>query len=183
MQRSACLYNDAVMTALLKKDKYLWFCFGGTDTAWADDNNPPAVQFGAQVVAEPLFYVKREFVSLARQVTQSEWEALASDARSPRAINGVYYAYVTDEDAYDQIGRWIYVRGVADTQLGHPAGTIRIAGIYADLVPQAGYESATVLLPSQVSDPGTLLHLTNSSKLILSETQNRLTIHVPIECK
>lgn len=183
MQRSATTYTDCVIDALRKKSEYLWFCFGGTTTPWDDDANPPAITPGTLAVAEPLFYAQREFASLARPVTQSEWEALAPDARAPRAINGIYYAYVADEDAHDEFARWLYVRGVADTQLSHPAGTIRIVGILSDLVPQAGYESATVLLPSQVSDPGKLRHLTHSSAFTLNETQNRLTIHAPIECR
>jgi len=183
MQRSNTMYDDCIVEALRKKDEYEWFCFGGTTTAWDDDDNPPAPERGTRVVDEVLFYAQREFASLVKAVTAEAWALLGVGERAPRAINGIYYAYVADEDAFDEYARWFYVRGVADTQLGHPAGTIRKVGIYSDLVPAAGYESETMLLPANVDSPGTLRHLTHCTAFTLNESQNRLTIHVPVECR
>jgi hypothetical protein len=174
-------YLGRVKRALAFKALTLWFGMGRSATPWPDENNPPSPAPGDSDISEALFFAKPEVKSLCRPLSQGDWELLAPDARVPRSINGVYYALVADVDAYDEIARWVYLRGVMDVELSHPAGTFRQTAVFSDLVPDAGYEAATWLLPVNVDDRGSMEWIDNNKPKTIDLTENRCTTHVVIE--
>jgi hypothetical protein len=175
------MYEGSVESALDLKAATLWLCFAGMTTPWSDDANPPTPAPGETAIAEPLVYIKASVQHLCRPVTLVEWEALAMDARVPVPINGIYYAYVDDEDAYTEVARWLYVQvTINPTGSGHPAGAFRMLRLLKGLVPAAGYEGADWLVPANVSSRGKLRWGDNIPVMTASGS-NFFTAHIPIE--
>ena len=129
---------------------------------------------------EALVFTQALVQQLVKAVTEEAWDLLESDARVPVPVNGLYYAYVDDADAYTELARWVYGRFMVDPSSGHPTGTFRVIGIFSGLTPGAGHEAADYLLPADVDDRGILEWLDNNPPVILT-TSYRHTAHIVIE--
>lgn len=180
-QAASIMYEGCIESALDLKEKALWIAFAGITTPWPDDDNPPTPGPGETDVTEPLVYVKAAVKQIVKPVTQGAWEAIPADQRVPLPLNGIYYAYVDDADAYDEYARWIYVRGSLNPAAsGHPTGTFRMVRVLSGLTPAAGHEGAEWLLSANVADRGKLRWGDNLSAVTVT-TSNLFTVHIPIE--
>lgn len=144
-------YDGRTQRAVEFKNRTLWMEFGRPSTPWPDDASPPSPTPGETDVDIPYLYVKVADKSICRPCTEQEYEAADPDDRA--SVGSLQYLKVADEDAYDESARCVYCRAVVGSW-DHPAGMFRQARLYSDLVPQAGYENSTWLLPENVTDPG-----------------------------
>jgi hypothetical protein len=145
-------YAECARRALLnKQNSEFWFAWG-RQTAWPDENLPPIpTPGGSTAVDSPLVYKRPSLVSLCKPVNSNE----------DFTYRGQKYAYVADNAAIAEGGRFVYLRGRLDPSDGDPVGTFRQIGVFSDLIPAAGYESATRIAPAHVDDPGHLVYLSN----------------------
>lgn len=162
-------YGDLITNALAwKASGPFWIGFGGSGSPWPNEDNPPQAAPGTLDIIEPLFFVKANPVTLCRPVTQAEYDALSADQREK--VGTQCYQFVADVDAFDQYARWVFLKGALDPSAGHPTGDIRQTGVFSGLVPQAGYQNATVLLPEHVQSHGRLRWLDYDEKTSVSST-------------
>ncbi len=120
---------------------------------------------------------------MAKEVSQVEYDALAESQRGVVVIDEVirYLKLVSDENAQAEIARYVYLRGVSNPALGHPASTFRQIGIYSGLVPDAGYENAEWLAATNVDEYGLLEYLDNGTKTEQTESGPVIAIAVALE--
>lgn len=158
-------YPGRIDRALYVGSKPLWCEFGRPNTPWplVPATPPqtgmverPATPLPNQVdVDVPYLYVKAARVSLVVPVTQAQYSALiASDPASATIVGGAWYQYVSNTNAFTSGAYWLYMQFVVDVSQGMPPGTFRQTRVFSDLVPQAGYEGAAWLIPSNVSQKG-----------------------------
>ncbi|MGC8717973.1 MAG: hypothetical protein ACP5RW_08255 [bacterium] len=142
----------------------MWCCLAG-QTAWADDDDPPAPNPATLSVSDPLVYVKADFVTLC------VWSETPSDVE----IAGNHFTYVTDSEAMDKFARFLYAQFTFDgTIAGMPYGTFRQVAVYSNLVPTSGHSGDIWLPPQNVSSPGTLEYLSNRKPTVFSDGEIRM---------
>jgi hypothetical protein len=166
----------------LKNGDDLWFALGKT-SAWPNDESPPSPLPGDTEVTEPFIVFKPIIKSMAREVSQVEYDALQESQRGVVVIDEVirYLKLVSDENAQTEVARYVYLRGVSNPALGHPAATFRQIGIYSGLVPAAGYENAEWLATTNVDQYGLLEYLDNGTKTDQTEFGPVIAIAVALE--
>jgi len=127
---------------------------------WTDDDNPPEEDDNTSVLAGEIGYKRAKRLSLARPLTEEE------------TPNSVPYATVTyknqdwalipNDEAYEQGARWLYAEAdIYPDDL--PSGEYRQVGLRTNLQPQEGITKPN-LLPSEITDRGTLLFYENRVK-------------------
>ncbi len=156
--------------ALLHKDNSTYWVAIGRTTAWEDENVPPAETPGATDIEEAICFVQPQLASLCRPVNENgDFTHL-----------GQQYAYVADEDALVEDGRFLYILAKFDPTEGQPYGEFRQTGIFCNLVPVAGYEQAQWLAPANVADRGVLEYLDNDVKTTMAQNRQEV-IEIVIE--
>ena len=85
------------------------------------------------------------------------------------------FAYIDDEDAYDEFARFLYAQFTFDgTIVGIPVGTFRQVGVFSELTPTSGHLTDTWLSPANVSDVGILEYISNRRPVTFSESEVRM---------
>jgi hypothetical protein len=149
----ATTYTGRVLRALqFKTNNELWGAIGRT-TAWDNEADPPDDPVSATTIEEPIVYVKAALVTLSKIVS--------TDAHI--IINSQGYAYVDDEDAYDEDARFLIVDVMFDPVVEQVYGNFRQIGLFANLTPTTGHESDDFLIPADVSDEGVLVYVHNDT--------------------
>jgi hypothetical protein len=146
------LYDRLVQKALELEAKDIWFAFCLETTAWYDDASPTAVVSTDNTTPEAYLFVQATYKALCKSITEEAYDLLPDEDRLLHG--GAWYAYVADEDAYDELARFLYVKTTIDCTDEHPAGVFRQVKIFTGLTPTTGHESDTWLLPEDVDDNG-----------------------------
>lgn len=127
---------------IIKQNSTFWIGVGRT-TAWDDDNDPPD-ETRLDELTEPLIFVRAWNVSLCKPVLVD----------GDITYKGQQYAIVPDENAIQEMARFIYMVAELHPAQGQPYGTYRQRAILTDLVPAVGHENDTWLAPANVLDQG-----------------------------
>lgn len=147
----ATTYTGRVLRALdFKTNNELWGAIGRT-TVWTNEALPPDDPLDATAIDEPIVYVQAGITTLAK----------ISSGSGDVSVNGQYYTYVDDVNAYTEDARFLITIFSVNPMLGHPYGNFRQIGVYANLTPTTGHESDTFLAPENVSDDGVLVYVHN----------------------
>ena len=158
----------------LKTNYDLWFVVGQTEE-WGDPDTPEAFAPGDTAIATPVVAIRPAVVSLCREVSEVDYNALLEGQRASVVIEGVthYFAFVADEDYLTEYARFLYAHAIYSTPLGHPSpssGTFRQYSVFASLTPAAGYEDADWLAPANVDDYGILLYSNKREAIAVSSS-------------
>lgn len=137
------------MAIAYKNAKTFWFVVARTQTPWANEGSPPAESTTVTSLSEIAGLQRAQTVSLCYP-----------DPNGSIRFRGQNYTLVSDANAYSYDSRFLYLSTLLlfDT---FPVVTFRQTGIHVDVVPVAGKENATILLPADVSSYGTLLAYVN----------------------
>lgn len=157
-------YIGRARRALLHKDNSTYWVAIGRTTAWDDENVPPAAEPGATDIEEAICFVQPQTVSLCKAVNE------AGDFTHL----GQQYSYVSDEDAIAEAARFLYILAKFDPTLGQPYGEFRQTGVFVNLVPATGYETAQWLAPAHVADRGILEYLDNDIKTTMATNRQEI---------
>jgi hypothetical protein len=184
MERVAIVpYSGRIKTALTKKNgDQLWFVIG-KNTTWDDNDSVQSPALGATSVTEPIVAVKPVLMSMAKDISEAEYNTLLDNQRAIVVVDNIitYLQLVADEDAYSQIARRLYLRTVINPASGQPGKDFRQIGIFSGLVPAAGYEANDWLLPEHIDDYGMLEYLDNGDATKMDATGPIIVIAVALE--
>jgi hypothetical protein len=137
----------------------LWICIGRT-TPWPDENNPPIVSPDILDVEEPVIFKKADVKTFVVEDTTGEY-----------IVQGVTYKAVSEEFARNNLVTTILIKAtITDTDISDDV-TFRQVGLYSKLVPTAGNEGKTLLLPSEVEFTGYLEWVSNREPLHIQPNQ------------
>lgn len=182
MARETIITNDGlVLAALLVKNRSDIWVVLGRQTAWSDDAVPDEPAAATHAITEPLVAIRARIKSLAREVTEGDYNNLGANDRAVAysETGYVYLELVSDAEAYEKVATQIYVEVIYAPLLGMPSGSFRAIGACSGLVPADGYENAEWLLPINVKDAdyGILLNLSHSTAY--EHTESGLAVRVP----
>ena len=171
----------------IKTNHEFWVVIGQTDD-WTSEPTPDAFAPGDTSIADPVVAIKPAVLSLCREVSEVDYLLLAEGQRASVVIEGVshYFAFVADEDYLTEYGRFLYLHAIYSTPLGMPSpstGSFRTYGLYADLVPSAGYESADWLAPANIDDYGILLYSNRREAIAVNSSGPIVICPILIECR
>lgn len=136
---------------IIKQNSTFWIGIGRT-TPWEDENNPPN-ETRLDELEEPVVFVKAWDVSLCKPVADN----------GDFSYRGQDYALVDDEDAIDELARFIYMKAEFHPAQGQPYGTYRQRAVLTDLVAAEGHSNDLWLDPSDVTDQGVTELLENDT--------------------
>ena len=123
----------------------------GQEDAWDGAMPPPSNSTG---LPNPIVYKKIDIVALCKAVNEEDTHEYSWNNDDTT----YYYKTVTDAQAVIDHARWVYLEATLNPELaGLASFDFRAVAFYYDLVPTTGNESATVLLPNQVSSVGNIL--------------------------
>lgn len=153
----------------LKTNHEFWFVLGQTGD-WVAEPSPDAFAPGDTTIATPIVAIKPSVLSLCREVSQVDYEALLESQRASVVIEGVthYFAFVEDANYLTEYARFLYMHAIYSTPLGHPSPSteeFRQYSVFVDLVPAAGYEDADWLAPGNIDDYGILAYSNKRAKI------------------
>ncbi len=137
-----------------KNANVFWFAVGRTQTPWPDEKNPPPETTNAADFVEIGGYQKAQTVSLCYP-----------DPAGAIEFKGARYSLVTDENAYSYESRFLY----ASTLLKFdefPVLTFRQYRLLVGVIPTAGNEGKSILLPGEVADRGKVIGYVNHPPII-----------------
>ena len=153
----------------MKQGDDLWVIMGQT-SEWTDENDPDSPTPGSETIVEPFVAIKPIVKTMAVEVTEEAYTALTDGFRAAVSIEGTikYLELVADADAYTRGARYLYIKALYDPVVaGHPAFvSFRTYYLTSALVPSAGYENATWLVPDNIDDYG-LLEYENAGTKVL----------------
>ena len=144
------LYIECARLALLAKQNTTYWIAVGRTTAWPDDDAPPS-ETRVDELIEPIIYVRGAGVTLCTPVVSG----------GDLLYKGQSYQSVTDEDAIDELARFIYMSAEIRPASGQPYGTYRQRAVVCNVTPTLGHESDGWLAPANVLDPGTVCLIEN----------------------
>lgn len=165
MSSGVTSYDLAVQQAVQLKTLHTFWGAVGRTAAWTDENNPPDAERGIHAIDTPIVYVVPTLVSLAKAVSSSP----------DVTVGGQGYALVTDQNAYSQLARFIYLKCLFSPDDGQPYANFRQAAVYCDLVPASGHENDLWLSPANVTSPGRLVYYQNRKMTTLGPDDGRQT--------
>lgn len=175
-------YKSRIKRALeMKNYSVLWVVIG-RQTAWDDEEDPPTALPGTDDIEEPIVAVRPAVISMAKEVTEEAYNLLGEGYRAITSVAGIvkYLELVADEDAYVDAARILYLRATVDpVVLGHPGHDFRVYYVVSDLIPSAGYESATWLAPENIDSYG-MLEYENSGGVILMDPMSGPGCYLPV---
>ena len=124
----------------------------GRTTPWEDEENPPAPSSTDTTLEELIIYKRPNRLTF-----------VTNDDNGELTILGDKYRALTLEEARDIQSRLVLIQTTFSTaDFGGPVDYRQI-GVFTYVVPTAGNESKSILLPSEIEDPGLIIHLTNRS--------------------
>jgi hypothetical protein len=180
MARQAVIkYQSRTKRALeMKNGDDLWVVMGKT-SEWEDEESPDAPLPGDIEIVEPIVAIKVNNKYMASEITYEEYALLGDLERAAVMIDStiVYLQLVDDEDAYDEVARYLYLRVTYDPIVeGHTAFTsFRVYYVVSGLAPASGYEAATWLDPTNIDDYG-FVEYENAGTVILGGS----AINIPV---
>jgi hypothetical protein len=162
-------YKSRVKRALeVKNGDDIWVVIGKT-SEWANEASPDAPLPGLDNLVEPFVAIKPCVKSLAKDISLSEYALLSDSNRASALIDGVatYFQLVSDSDAYNELARFLYLKAIFDPVItGHPSVEyFRTYYATSGLIPSAGYENATWLIPDNIDDYGLVEYENAGTKL------------------
>lgn len=124
----------------------------GRTTPWEDEEDPPAPSLTDTTLEELIIYKRPNRLTF-----------VTNDDNGEITILGGKYRALTLEEARDLQAQQVLIQTTFSTaDFGGPADYRQI-GVFTYVVPTAGNESKSILLPSEIEDPGLIIHLTNRS--------------------
>lgn len=163
-------YQGRSRRALLNKQNSTYWVGIGRTTAWDNESNPPSPSPSASGIEEAIVFKKPSIVSLCKTVASGgDFTHLSQD-----------YAYVDDADAIADGARYLYLSTTFDPSSGEPYGDFRQVGVFSNITPATGYESATYLAPANVTASGVLEYLDNTTVATMGPTRQEV-IEIVIE--
>ena len=175
MARQACTkYISRVERALgMKQGAQLWVVMGKTSAWGSEDTAVLTPSPGDLTVVDPFLAMKPIVTSMAVEVSSSDYNQLQDSNRASVSIDGqvTYLELVDDADAIGRLARYLYIRAVYDPVVsGHPAfSSFRVYYLTSALVPAAGYENASWLVPDNIESFG-VVEYENAGPAILGGT-------------
>ena len=166
-------YADCVRRALdFKNQPSLWVGLGRT-TVWPNEEAPQAEDQLQTAIEEAFVYTVPHTVSLVKPV----------ESGGDITVNGQQYDLVADENAYTEIARFCYVRGLFQPASNPtmPVDTFRQHGICVGLVPASGHENDLWIAPGDVTSTGILAHLANHLAWSLARDEQEREVAFVIE--
>lgn len=157
------LYTECSRLALIAKQNTTYWIAVGRTTAWPDDDNPPT-ETRLDEFIEPIIYVKGSGVTLCTSVISG----------GDITYKGQSFQSVSDEDAIDELARFIYMSAEIRPASGQPYGTYRQRAVVCNVVPALGHESDAWLAPANVLDPGTVCLIENDTPNIQSIARSQM---------
>nr|DAN11132.1 MAG TPA: Baseplate wedge protein [Herelleviridae sp.] len=161
-------YNSHVELAkyIVTKADSTYLVIGKT-SAWSNEQSPPQPDEQATTLQEVIGYKKAKRVTLVRPAQSPQ-----DDNKEKVSYGNKEWVIVTPEKAKEEGTKWVYVEGeVVGSEL--PLGTYRQVGFTVDLKPASGISKFN-LLPSEVSDTGTLMYYDN--KQFQNRTEQTTTL-------
>ena len=163
----------------LKNNHEFWVVVGQT-ADWTAEPAVDAFAPGDTTISGPVVAIKPAVLSLCREVSVGDYNALLESQRASVTIEGIthYFAFVADGDYLTEYARFLYGHAIYSTPLGMPSpGTesFRQYSIFLDLVPAAGYEDADWLAPGNIDDYGILAY-SNKREAITVTSQGPLVV-------
>ncbi len=124
----------------------------GRTTPWADEENPPAPSSTTTTLEELIIYKRPNRLTF-----------VTNDDNGEITILGEKYRALTLDEARNLQAQQVLIQITLSTvDFGGPANYRQI-GVFTYVVPTAGNESKSILLPSEIEDPGIIIHITNRS--------------------
>lgn len=185
MRIATTTYTGRIKRGLeFKNNNTLWFALGQTDP-WPNDQSPPSPDPGQTSVNEPFIAFRPAILSMAAEITQDQYNLLPDASKAIVVIDQVvvYLQLFADTDAYTNIARYVYLRGVSNPALGYPGKTFRQVGVYTNLVPAAGYENNQWLVPTNITSFGQLEYVDNGGPVNQDNTGPVVVVAVALEFK
>jgi hypothetical protein len=136
-------YKSCARRAKLIKENTTFWIGVGKFTEWDNENSPPN-ETRLDELTEPICFVKASNVNLCKPVL----------ADGDITYRGQSYSFVEDEDAVDELARFIYMIAEFHPSQGMPYGTYRQRAVLSELVPAVGHENDAWLAPANVLDQG-----------------------------
>ena len=125
----------------------------GKTSPWTNETMPPAEDPTTNALQEIVGYKKVSKVSLCRPFIEGETTSLTTVTYGTNK-----FVLVPNDKAYTEKAMMVYIEAeITGAEL--PVGTYRQMGIVTDLVPKDN--TKTALLPSEVSNSGTLQFFEN----------------------
>lgn len=151
------LYTECARLARLAKQNTTYWVGIGRTTPWTDEENPPT-ETRTDTLIEPIIYVKAWNVTLCKPVLSG----------GDITYKGQSYQSVDDEDAINELARFLYLTAELHPAQGQPYGTYRQRAVVADLTPATGHELDAWLAPVNVADAGITCLIENDTANIQS---------------
>lgn len=124
----------------------------GRTTPWADEEDPPAPSLTDTTLEELIIYKRPNRLTF-----------VINDSNGDITILGGKYRALTLEEARNLQAQQVLIQTTFSTaDFGGPADYRQI-GVFTYVVPTAGNENKSILLPSEIEDPGIIIHITNRS--------------------
>lgn len=124
----------------------------GRTTAWNDENDPPTPSSNVEEITELLIYKKPDKVAF-----------IVPDNDGTITVLGNKYRELTLEEARTLQSRLMLVSVTFSTSDFGGIADYRQLGVFAYVIPTAGNEAKSVLLPAEINDPGYPIHFANRS--------------------
>lgn len=183
MSRETIITNDGLVLAakLVKNNADMWVVLG-KQTAWTDEASPDEPAATTHSITEPLVAIKAQTKSLAREVSEDDYNDLSANARAMAysSTGYVYLELVSDDEAYEKAATQIYIEVVYAPLIGMPEGDFRAFGVCSGLVPADGYENAEWLAPINVKDGDYGLLVNLSHGIVYTQTDSGRAVRIPI---
>jgi hypothetical protein len=150
------------LALIFKRNEVFWFVVGRTQTPWVNELNPPPESVDTRFLTEIGGLQKAQTVSLCYP-----------DPNGTIEFRGQRYSLVSDEQVYDYDSRYLYCATVLKFD-EFPVVTFRQFGLHVGVVPVAGKEHKTVLLPDEVAYWGKLIGYVNHPPVIRTPRSKNL---------
>ncbi|MCS7241315.1 hypothetical protein [Candidatus Caldatribacterium sp.] len=140
----------------------VWICIGRT-TPWTNDSVPPPTVPDKTTIEEPVIYKRCDVVSF-----------VIEDPNGEHTVSGIRYKEVSPTYARVNFTSTILIRAVINYDDVNDDITFRQVGIFTKLKPKSGSEMKTVLLPSEVDDPGFLEWYANQEPIYIQPNHHQV---------
>lgn len=157
-------YRARARRALLHKQNSTYWVAIGRTTPWPNEDSPPLPSPGTNDIEEAIVFVRPQLVSLAKAVL----------ADGDVEIDGQQFAFVADEDAVAEAGRFLYIKAVFNPADGIPTANFRQRAVFTELAPAAGHELDQWLAPANVSARGVMEYLAHTTMRSLGPGEQRV---------
>ena len=149
---------------VFKNANDLWLAIGRT-TPWTNETNPPVESESTTNLTELKGF---------RKITNKSMCYTVSSGLGDINVLGQDYKFCSDNDAYSNDARFVYLRGEIFNSdfIENPTFSYRQIGIYSNLTPATGHEGSLVLDPGYVTDNGVLEYYSNEQPIERRDDRN-----------